>query len=70
MCGIYGFTSIDKNRDECQVLLNRMGELLTHRGPDGQGAYIDEKIALGHRRLSIIDLDSGAQPMQDWLEAQ
>ncbi|MBN1464111.1 asparagine synthetase B, partial [candidate division KSB1 bacterium] len=67
MCGIYGFTSIGKDEYECRTLLDRMGELLRHRGPDGSGAYVDEHMALGHRRLSIIDLNTGAQPMQDWL---
>ncbi|MBN1559671.1 asparagine synthase (glutamine-hydrolyzing) [candidate division KSB1 bacterium] len=65
MCGIYGFTTAGKN--ESRALLDRMGEVLFHRGPDGCGAYIDDHMALGHRRLSIIDLNSGAQPMEDWL---
>lgn len=52
--------------DDVGAVLTRMSELLVHRGPDGEGSYVDENIALGHRRLSIIDLESGAQPMQDW----
>ena len=66
MCGIFGFTRIGIRNDDVNAMLDRMSELLVHRGPDGEGSYVDENIALGHRRLSIIDLESGAQPMQDW----
>ena len=60
MCGIAGFISKDNNKEKnIENMLNR----IIHRGPDGEGKYIDEDIALGHRRLSIIDLESGAQPM-------
>lgn len=60
MCGIAGFVSKDKDKEKnITNMLNR----IIHRGPDGEGKYIDEDIALGHRRLSIIDLESGAQPM-------
>lgn len=68
MCGIYGFTRKGFDQSSSQAYLDQMSELLQHRGPDGQGGYIDDVLALGHRRLSIIDLDSGAQPMQDWLQ--
>jgi len=44
-------------------LLKKMSESLIHRGPDGEGYYSDKKVSLGHRRLSIIDLESGGQPM-------
>lgn len=40
-----------------------MADRIIHRGPDQEGYYIDDNIALGHRRLSIIDLASGTQPM-------
>ena len=60
MCGIAGFVSKDKDKEKnITNMLNR----IIHRGPDGEGKYIDEDIALWHRRLSIIDLESGAQPM-------
>ena len=60
MCGICGFTG--KNVPQEAVLMNMM-ERIVHRGPDGAGSYIDEDIALGFRRLAIIDLDHGSQPM-------
>ncbi|MGN0480953.1 MAG: asparagine synthase (glutamine-hydrolyzing), partial [Lachnospiraceae bacterium] len=60
MCGFAGFTGYLDNGGE--VLTNMMNKII-HRGPDGAGQYIDEAAYLGHRRLSIIDLDTGAQPM-------
>lgn len=58
MCGICGFSG---DRDE--ALLERMSGCLIHRGPDSGGKYIDEDIGLGIRRLSIIDLKTGDQPI-------
>ena len=66
MCGIFGFTRTGLQHDHTRSILGKMSELLYHRGPDGDGVYVDEKMALGHRRLSIIDLSTGDQPMQDW----
>lgn len=61
MCGICGFTGTDV--DQKQVLTAMMNRMI-HRGPDGGGQYITPDVALGHRRLSIIDLtDTGSQPM-------
>ena len=40
-----------------------MADLIIHRGPDGEGYYVDDQVALVHRRLSIIDLEGGKQPM-------
>ena len=68
MCGIYGFTTNGLETDRSLDLLNTMSRLLVHRGPDGDGTFIDDRVALGHRRLSIIDLSTGDQPMQDWME--
>jgi asparagine synthase (glutamine-hydrolysing) len=60
MCGICGFTGFqDKN------LITRMCSALAHRGPDGEGFYCGDQATLGHRRLSIIDLDSGKQPIHN-----
>ncbi len=60
MCGIVGF--IDPNKDALNQLKNMMNKI-AHRGPDGQGHFIDDTIALGHVRLSIIDHSGGQQPM-------
>ena len=61
MCGIVGFTNNISNPDE---VLGKMMDRIKHRGPDAYGKYIDEDIALGHRRLSIIDVSSsGDQPI-------
>ena len=56
MCGYVGFTN---TIDNTNVVLKKMMERIRHRGPDGEGQYIDDGIALGHRRLSIIDLAGG-----------
>ena len=62
ICGIYGLS----NTTESTSLVRKMNDSIAHRGPDDEGFYVDEKVALGHRRLSIIDLSSaGHQPMQD-----
>ncbi|MGC6452819.1 MAG: asparagine synthase (glutamine-hydrolyzing) [Candidatus Puniceispirillaceae bacterium] len=63
MCGIAGIVSPGKGWD-LEACMARMLSSITHRGPDGQGLHIDEGVALGHRRLAIIDLtQDGAQPM-------
>jgi asparagine synthase (glutamine-hydrolysing) len=56
ICGIYG-QPVD------QALLESMMSAMSHRGPDGAGLFVSDGIGLGHRRLSIIDLQSGSQPM-------
>ena len=53
MCGIVGFVSSEGNKEK---IIKRMTDRIAHRGPDEEGYYIDECVALGHRRLSIIDL--------------
>jgi len=64
MCGIAGFTQYKRDVSDVSGLLDRMGTAIQHRGPDAAGVFIDEQIAMVHRRLSIIDLsESGAQPM-------
>lgn len=60
MCGFVGFTNNIPNTRE---VLERMSESITHRGPDSHGEHIDEGVALGFRRLSIIDLSNGSQPL-------
>ena len=63
MCGICGKLNFEAGEPADARLLRRMSDLIEHRGPDGAGEYIDGPVALGHRRLSIIDLDTGDQPM-------
>ncbi len=58
MCGLAGFVG---NPDP--AVLERMRDALAHRGPDDAGSYQDGRVALGHRRLSILDLGGGRQPM-------
>ena len=60
MCGYVGFTNKISNSDE---VLSNMMNAIKHRGPDDEGKYIDENIALGFRRLSIIDIEGGHQPI-------
>src|ERR1035437_530301 len=63
MCGISGFLHFDKEREASDTLIKKMNGVLAHRGPDGEGFYLKKNIALGHRRLAIIDLNTGEQPM-------
>lgn len=66
MCGIAGFVDVKKMRDaeSLRAHLKAMTDSLQHRGPDGDGAWVQNHVALGHRRLAIVDLsDSGRQPM-------
>jgi asparagine synthase (glutamine-hydrolysing) len=62
MCGIVGFT--DPAPDAHRILAD-MNAALSHRGPDGNGVFVDDRIALGHTRLAIIDVCGGAQPRVD-----
>jgi asparagine synthase (glutamine-hydrolysing) len=64
MCGIAGFISFNGHaRDAAAARARRMTDAIVHRGPDESGQYIDDFAALGHRRLAIIDLATGQQPM-------
>ena len=60
MCGITGFINKEKNK---KSIIEKMSKRISHRGPDSEGFYIDNDIALAHRRLSIIDLEGGIQPL-------
>lgn len=63
MCGIVGIFNLN-GEPVSQVILRKMADSIAHRGPDGEGFYIDSFIGLGHRRLAIIDLSpAGHQPM-------
>lgn len=64
MCGICGFIQSEPLRDDAESLVRTMRDEMTHRGPDGKGMHLGKTYALGHRRLSIVDLSSNAsQPM-------
>ena len=60
MCGFVGFIDKEKNKKK---IIKDMADIIIHRGPDSDGYYIDDNCALGFRRLSIIDLDGGTQPI-------
>ena len=64
MCGFVGY-KITEKRDTDGKIIKSMADTIVHRGPDDEGFYTDEGIALGFRRLSIIDIASGAQPMKN-----
>ncbi|NEX64177.1 XrtA/PEP-CTERM system amidotransferase [Noviherbaspirillum galbum] len=63
MCGIVGLVDTKAMRDVDGKLLHRMNESQFHRGPDEGGTHLEPGVGLGHRRLSIIDLSSGQQPL-------
>jgi asparagine synthase (glutamine-hydrolysing) len=63
MCGIVGIFDTRGRSDVSRALLERMNERQFHRGPDEGGLHIEPGIGLGHRRLSIIDLSTGQQPL-------
>ncbi|MBN1497547.1 MAG: asparagine synthase (glutamine-hydrolyzing) [Spirochaetes bacterium] len=63
MCGICGIYNVRTGRPADAALLRRMNDALLHRGPDEDGYHLDGAIGLGHRRLSIIDLSGGRQPI-------
>ena len=63
MCGIAGIFTKSGISQERQACLKRMGDVMVHRGPDGEGYHVEESIGLVHRRLSIIDVEGGRQPL-------
>ena len=64
MCGIAGISYFESDRPVDQRVLDRMTDVLAHRGPDGRGTHVDGSSGLGHRRLAIIDLSAAAaQPL-------
>ena len=63
MCGIVGIVNFDPYRPVDERHLRRMRDALYHRGPDGHGLWIDGQVGFGHRRLSIVDIAGGHQPM-------
>ena len=65
MCGICGVYNAQSGEPVSQQLIEHMTHLISHRGPDDSGAYLDGSVGLGFARLSIIDLDGGHQPMSN-----
>ncbi|HYO14085.1 MAG TPA: asparagine synthase (glutamine-hydrolyzing) [Thermoanaerobaculia bacterium] len=63
MCGFVGFMDLRGEGRTDAGLLRRMTDAILHRGPDSSGEYVDARVALGARRLSIIDLETGEQPI-------
>src|ERR1700674_1206761 len=65
MCGISGIFEFERREPFPQEVVHRMNETIVHRGPDDEGIYCGEGIGLGFRRLSIIDLAGGHQPISN-----
>lgn len=65
MCGITGYVFLDRNRNIDPNVLRSMTQSIVHRGPDDEGFHIDKNVGLGFRRLSIIDLNTGHQPLSN-----
>ncbi|MGI8639188.1 MAG: asparagine synthase (glutamine-hydrolyzing), partial [Pyrinomonadaceae bacterium] len=65
MCGIAGWANLENNQaqNQSETVLHQMCERMKHRGPDSEGLWLDSGVALGMRRLSIIDLHTGEQPV-------
>ena len=62
MCGLCGFIN-KANKKEKDIIIKEMASKIIHRGPDSEGIYSDNDIAIAFRRLSIIDLAGGSQPI-------
>jgi asparagine synthase (glutamine-hydrolysing) len=63
MCGIAGVWHADRSRAVDPAILQAMDAALAHRGPDGAGIHVRDGFGFAHRRLSIVDLAAGQQPM-------
>ena len=66
MCGITGKIYFDSSRKIDSTELKKMTNTISHRGPDDEGYFIEDNVGLGFRRLSIIDLTTGHQPLKDY----
>src|SRR3954470_24080321 len=65
MCGIAGMVAGGRLNGEDRERVVRMRDVIAHRGPDDAGMFVDDQAALGHRRLSIVDLAAGHQPLSN-----
>ncbi len=63
MCGITGWVSYERDLGNQLAMLDVMTETMSCRGPDARGTWLDRHAAIGHRRLAVIDLPGGRQPM-------
>ena len=63
MCGICGIVNFNRNDTINPEILVEMRDVMIHRGPDDEGLYINQNVGFGFRRLSIVDISSGHQPM-------
>ena len=63
MCGIVGIVNLHTPDTPDELVLKRMRDVIRHRGPDGEGLWVDGPVGLGHRRLAIVDVATGQQPM-------
>src|ERR1041385_2187252 len=63
MCGIAGIVASDRLHADERARATLMRDCMTHRGPDGAGLHVDDHVPLAHRRLSIVDLAGGHQPL-------
>ena len=70
MCGIAGWVSYDRDLETHRDIITTMTKTMARRGPDAGGVWIDRHVGLGHRRLAVIDLAGGVQPMQAEEEGQ
>ncbi|MEG0505159.1 MAG: asparagine synthase (glutamine-hydrolyzing), partial [Raoultibacter sp.] len=65
MCGFVGFTACDFDQTTNEAVIKDMADRIIHRGPDDEGYFVTDDIAMGFRRLSIIDLEGSPQPMKN-----
>src|SRR6266850_1787603 len=65
MCGIVGIVHLNPCESVDEARLKRMRDVLRHRGPDGEGLFANGPVGLGHRRLAIVDVAGGAQPLSN-----
>ena len=65
MCGFAGFLNKGSDINDNRFIVHAMADRIIHRGPDQDDYYVDDDISLGFRRLSIIDIEGGSQPLQN-----
>src|SRR5665213_3178720 len=65
MCGIAGYAGWSRSTEECQATLSAMCAAIRHRGPNDEGHHVGARVGLGMRRLSVIDVEGGSQPISN-----